>query len=152
MKTDPTKLLYHSLHKRPMPGCLPLFVLLAALVTGGLMCLVQVRLPAPIRPRGVGTVDYRNDELTRFQVRQRSALPLRLPTYADPAEQLPEAPQELPLNRPVNLLPAPPLPITTEPPDSAVLDAAFLLQLPPQEEPADATDTPSLLPETEVEP
>lgn len=133
MKNAPAKLIYHSLHKRPMPGCLPLFMLLAALVTGGVMWLVQVRMPEPFRPRGTGTVHYRNDELTRFQVRQRSALPLRLPAYADPAAHLPELNYELPLSRPVNLQPAPPLPITTEPPDSAVLDAATLLQLPPEQ-------------------
>lgn len=129
MKTTPTKLIYHSLHKRPMPGCLPLFFLLAALATGAVMWLVQVKLPEPFRSRGTGAVHYRNDELTRFQVRQHSALPLRLPT--DPAARLPEPDHALPLQRPIELQSAPPLPITTEPPDSAVLDAATLLKLPP---------------------
>ena len=112
-----------------MPGCLPLFFLLAALATGAVMWLVQVRLPAHFRPRGTGVVHYRNDELTRFQVRQRSALPLRLPR--DPAAMLPEPEHALPLHRPVLLQAAPPLPITPEPPDSAVLDADSLLRLPP---------------------
>lgn len=138
MKTTPANLIYHSLHKRPMPGCLPLFFLLAALLTVAIVKVVQVTLPEPFHARGVGNVQYRNDELTRFQVRQRSALPLRLPTYADPAAQLPIPPHELPLSRAVPLQQAPPLPITAEPPDSAVLDAENLLQLPP--------------PETEVEP
>lgn len=129
MKNAPAKLIYHSLHKRPMPGCLPLFFMLAALVSGLVMWLVEVKLPEPFRPRGTGVVHYRNDELTRFQVRQRSALPLRLP--GDPATQLPGPLHTLPLTRAVELQPAPPLPITTEPPDSAVLDAASLLRLPP---------------------
>lgn len=132
MKTDPAKLIYHSMHKRPMPGCLPLFFLLAALATGGVICLVSVELPKPYRARGTGAVSYRNDELTRFQVRQRSALPLRLPAYADPAAQLPLPEQKLPLGRPVPLQDAPAQPISSTPPDSAVLDADMLLQLPPE--------------------
>ena len=130
MKNAPTKLIYHSLHKRPMPGCLPLFFLLAGLATAAVIWLVEVQLPAPFRPRGTGTVSYRNDELTRFQVRQRSALPLRLPGD-DPAARLPEPAHALPLQRAVELQAAPPLPITREPRDSAVLDAETLLRLPP---------------------
>lgn len=137
MKHAPAKLIYHSLHKRPMPGCLPLFFLLAALATAGVIWLVRVKLPEPFRPRGVGDVQYRNDELTRFQVRQRSALPLRLPQYADPAAQLPLEQRELSTARRAELQEAPPLPLTTEPPDSAVLSAAELLELPPAE-PAEA--------------
>lgn len=129
MKHDPAKLIYHSMHKRPMPGCLPLFFAMSALAVAGVMLLVEVKLPEPLRPRGVGNVFYQNDELTRFQVRQHSALPLRLPT--DPAARLPEPDHALPLQRPIELQSAPPLPITTEPPDSAVLDAATLLKLPP---------------------
>ena len=136
MKHAPAKLIYHSLHRRPMPGCLPLFFLMAALATAGVISLVRVAMPEPLRPRGQGSVQYRNDELTRFQVRQRSALPLRLPAYADPASQLPGAGYELPLSREVSLQPAPPLPISAEPPDSAVLDAGALLRLPPAEESA----------------
>lgn len=142
MKTDPAKLIYHSMHRRPMPGCLPLFFLLAALVTGSFICLVSVTMPTPYRARGTGAVSYRNDELTRFQVRQRSALPLRLPTYADPAAQLLLPAKGLPLCRNVQLQEAPVQTISPEPPDSAVLDAATLLRLPPTD-PA---------PETEVEP
>lgn len=134
MKNAPTRLIYHSLHKRPMSGCLPLFLLLATLATIGAISLVHVTMPPPFHSRGQGTVGYKNDELTRFQVRQRSALPLRLPTYADPAAQQPVAHAELTLGREVPLQEAPPLPITAEPPDSAVLDAAELLRLPPTEE------------------
>lgn len=129
MKNVPANLLYHSLHKRPMPGCLPLFFLLAAVVTGAVMWLVKVEPPKRVFPRGAGSVQIQNDEMTSFQVRQRSAMPLHLPR--DPAVQLPWGPHELSPTRPVTPLPAPPLPIITAPPDSAVLDADSLLRLPP---------------------
>lgn len=137
MKRDPSKLIFHTMHKRPMPGCLPLFFLLAAGVAALVITLVKVSLPEAVRPRGVGSVHYRNDELTRFQVRQRSALPLRLPAYADPAAQSPIPAQELPQSRKVTLRPAPPQLISSELPDSAALDEETLLRLPP----AALTDT-----------
>lgn len=133
MKTKPAKLLFHSLHSRPMPGCLPLFFLMAAVVAGVFIAVVHVSLPRQQRPRGVGRVYYRNDELTRFQVRQRSALPLRLPAYADPASHLPTEAPELPLRREPAPLPAPVYSILTGAPDSAVLEADTLLALPPAE-------------------
>lgn len=136
MKQASPKLLFHSLHTRPMPGCLPLFFLMAALVVAGLVCLVKVSLPMPLRPRGNGNMYYSNDELTRFQVRQSGALPLRLPAYADPAARLPVPEHPLPLRREVGPAPAPPLSITNQAPDSAVLSADALLTLPP---PADST-------------
>lgn len=129
MTPSPPKLVFHSLHTRPMPGCLPLFFLLAALLVGGVICLVEVTLPKPIRPRGVGNVYYRNDELTRFQVRQHAALPLRLPAYADPAAQLPLPKRPLTLKREAGPVPA--LPPAGQAPDSAVLSADALLALPP---------------------
>ena len=130
----PTKLLFHSMHKRPMPGCLPLFFLVAAVVVGCIICMVQVTLPRQVRPKGVGNIYYRNDELTRFQVRQRSALPLRLPAFADPAAHQPIADHSLPLERKIGPLPAAPYSVTPQAPDSAVLDAEYLLALPPAEE------------------
>lgn len=134
MKNKPAKLIFHSMHSRPMPGCLPLFFLMAAVVTGVVIALVHVTLPRQLRPRGVGNVYYRNDELTRFQVRQRSALPLRLPAYADPAARLPMAEHHLPLQREVELQPAPLYDISAgASPDSAVLEAETLLALPPAE-------------------
>lgn len=136
MKNKPAKLLFHSLHSRPMPGCLPLFFLMAAAVTGVVIALVHVTLPQQLRPRGVGNVYYRNDELTRFQVRQSSALPLRLPAYADPAAHSPAEAPGLPLKRELTPLPAPPYSLLSDAaPDSAVLDAGSLLALPPAEAP-----------------
>lgn len=131
MKRDPIKLIYHSLHKRPMAGCLPLFFVLAALVVAGVAALVKVVVPEPPKPRGVGNVYYRNDELTRFQVRQRSALPLRLPAYADPAARPAIPEHELPLYRELELLPLPPLHSIQPPPDTAVPGAEGLPELPP---------------------
>lgn len=134
MKHDPIKLIYHTMHKRPMPGCLPLFFVLAALVVVGIISLVRVVTPEPLRPRGVGNVYYRNDELTRFQVRQRSAMPLRLPVYADPAARPPIPEHPLDPVRQVELQATPA--VTSLPgaaPDSAVLNAESLLALPPEE-------------------
>lgn len=131
MKNDSSRLSFHSQHKRPMAGCFPLFLLLAALATAGAISLVKVTSPRPFRALGRGVVQYRDDELTRFQVRQRSVRPLRLPAYADPAANRLQPEHELPLCRPVELQPAPPLPITAESPDSAVLESVDLLSLPP---------------------
>lgn len=132
MKHDPAKLIYHSMHKRPMPGCLPLFFAMSALAVAGVMLLVEVKLPEPLRPRGVGNVFYQNDELTRFQVRQHSALPLQLPVYADPTARLPLPSHELPLHREVKLETPPAQTFSSEAPDSAVLNAEELLALPPE--------------------
>lgn len=126
MKRDPIKLIYHTLHKRPMPGCLPLFFLLAALVVLGIISLVRVVAPPPLRPQGVGNVYYKNDELTRFQVRQRSALPLRLPAYADPAARLPIPEHPLSPERVVAPLPAPAQTLMQAAPDTAVPGADSL--------------------------
>lgn len=132
MKNSPIQLIYHSMHKRPMPGCLPLFVLMAGAVVVGLICLVRVVLPEPLRPQGVGSMYYQHDELTRFQVRQRSALPLRLPAHADPAAQLPLPTSHLPLKREIEPMPAPAQHIVSQGHDSAVLNAEELLALPPE--------------------
>lgn len=131
MKRDTIHLLYHGKHKRPMPGFLPLFFLLAVLLVVGVISLVRVVTPQPLHPRGVGNVYYRNDELTRFQVRQRSALPLRLPAYADPAAQLPIPSHDLAPLRRVQPAAALPLPLVREPADSALPEVDHLLDLPP---------------------
>lgn len=142
MKTAPARLIYHSLHKRPMPGCLPLFFILAGLAVAGLVSLVRVTLPEPMRPKGVGNVYYRNDELIRFQVRQRSALPLRLPTYADPSARLPIPDHDLPLQRKINPVSSPAQSFSTRAPDSVVLDADSLLALPPESPTSQAQEKP----------
>ena len=131
MKRAPINLIYHSLHTRPMPGCLPLFFFLAALVVALFMVFVRVSLPATTPPRGVGRVYYRNDELTRFRVRQHSALPMRLPDSIDPVAQLPIPEHPLPLPRKVHLQPTPPAFTPYSVPDSIVLDPERLLKLPP---------------------
>lgn len=130
MKRAPIRLIYHSMHARPMPGCLPLFVLLSAILVGLIMATVHVVLPRVEPPKGVGRVLYKNDELTRFRVRQHSALPLRLPDSIDPLTQLPIPKHKLPLERKVRLQPAPPADPDSSVPDSVVLDPQKLLRLP----------------------
>ena len=117
MKHDPIHLLYHSMHARPMRGCLPLFVLLSALLVGGVIALFEVSLPEPAPPRGEGLMLYQRDDLTRFRVRQQSALPLRLHTL--PLRPMPE------------LLPPPSRLQPVDARDSFVLDDAYLLEFPP---------------------
>lgn len=141
MKSAPIKLIYHSMHKRPMPGCLPLFFILAAVVAAAGICVVKVVMPGKLPPPKVGHVYYRSDEMTRFQVRQNSALPLRLPAYADPAAGLCREEHPLPLYRQISPLPAPQVE-TTPPHDSAVLDAEQLLALPPAAEAAEKGGEP----------
>lgn len=130
---EEVSLVYHLKHGRPMPGCLPLFVLLAGLLVVLGMELVQVRKPEPLRPRGEGNVYYRNDELLHFHVLQRSPLPLRLPAGADPAQAPNAGTPSLTLERQVELLPAPAPTLFSSAPDSAVLNKAALLELPPAE-------------------
>ncbi len=130
---EEVSLVYHLKHGRPMPGCLPLFVLLAGVLVVLAMELVQVRKPEPLRPRGEGNVYYRNDELLHFHVLQRSPLPLRLPACADPAQAPDAETPPLMLEREVSLLPAPAPTLFSSAPDSAVLDKAVLLELPPGE-------------------
>ncbi len=97
--------------------------------------LFQVVLPPMMMPRGVGRIYYQQDELTRFRVRQLSALPLRLPTAVDPAEQLPVPQQELPLHPALQLVLPPSQLGSSSNHESAVLDDAYLLELPPTDEP-----------------
>lgn len=130
---EEANLVYHLKHGRSMPGCLPLFVLLSGVLVVLAMELVQVRKPEPLRPRGEGNVYYRNDELLHFHVLQRSPLPLRLPISADPAQAPDAETPPLTLERPVELLPAPAPTLFSSAPDSAVLDKAALLELPPAE-------------------
>ena len=108
MKYTPSKLIYHTLHSRPMHGYFPLFFILSAIGVIGGMRLFDVRVSVPLRPQGVGAVLYKNDELTQFRVRQNSALPLHLPRSVDPAEQISIPGNTLPTRRKVPLLPAPP--------------------------------------------
>lgn len=124
-------LLFHSLHSRPMPGCLPLFMLLAALLLGGAFALVRVKMPDRVRSRGESNVYYRNDSLTHFEIRRRSPLPLRLPASVEPVNAVAASVQPLSAECKVKLhsLEAPPL--FGVAPDSVVLDAADLMALPP---------------------
>lgn len=136
MKTKERGLLYHTMHSRPMPGCLPLFFVLALGVTAIGLWVAPVEMPAPVRSKGVGQVYVKDDRLTQFLLRRQSPLPLHLPANADPDYQEDAAAASMPLLRPVRLLPAPPQPVCPTVADSAVLNAEELLALPPLEAPA----------------
>lgn len=129
-------LIYHSLHSRPMPGCMPLFMLLSALFLGGLMLLVQVDTPKRIRPKGEGNIYYRDDSILRFQISQRSPTPLHLPSALDPVRRENTASAGLSWIKPVSLMPLGSPRIYTPAPDSAVLDEKELIALPPAQLPA----------------
>lgn len=135
MKDKEHSLLYHTMHSRPMPGCLPLFFILAMIVAGVGIWLSPVEMPERVRPRGVGKVYIKNDRLTNFVLGRQSPLPLHLPLHADPEYQEDVAAASMPLLRPVKLMPAPPQPVFNTAADSAVLNEASLLELPKTVEP-----------------
>ena len=130
MKDKDKGLLYHTMHSRPMPGCLPLFFLLALGVTALCLWIAPVKMPERVRPKGTGQVYVKTDRLTHFLLRRQSPLPLHLPNSADPEYQEDIAAASMPLLRPSRLLPPPPLPVCPVVADSAVLDSAALLELP----------------------
>lgn len=139
MKDKEHSLLYHTMHSRPMPGCLPLFFLMALVAVGAGMWFAPVEMPKRVTPKGVGRVGVKNDRLTDFVVRRTSPLPLHLPLHADPEYQEDMAAAAMPLLRPVSILPPPPMPIFDAAPDSSVLNAEELLAYP--EPPGQSVET-----------
>lgn len=117
-----------------MVKCLPFFIVMSLLLVAGAIMFFTVTLPPMLRPRGVGNILYRQDDLTRFRVRQLSALPLRLPSAVDPAIHLPVPREELSLypELPLMLPPSQLGPMCAH--ASAVLDDTYLLELPPEED------------------
>lgn len=135
MKRDDQQpgLLYHSLHGRvSLKGCLPLAFILVGCAVYGVVSTLEVVMPKPVRSRGEGQVYYRNDELIHFQIRQRSPLPLNLPTYADPARQEAAAAVKREPRMQAGPQGAPAFDFLLVPPDSIVLNEADLLELPPE--------------------
>ncbi len=149
MKDKEHSLLYHTMHSRPMPGCLPLFFLMALVVVGAGMWFAPVEMPRRVMPKGVGRVGVKNDRLTDFVVRRTSPLPLHLPLHADPEYQEDMAAASMPLLRPVAILPPPPMPIFDAAPDSSVLNAEELLAYP--ESPAQSAEASEAQPENSGE-
>lgn len=131
MKDKEHSLLYHTMHSRPMPGCLPLFFLLAMVVVGVGLWVAPVEMPERVRPRGVGKVYKKEGRLTDFVLRRQSPLPLHLPLHADPEYREDLAAASMPLLREFCVLPPPPQELFDSAADSAVLDAEALLELPP---------------------
>ena len=107
MKNKEHSLLYHTMHSRPMPGCLPLFFGLALIVVGAGIWLAPVRMPERVRPEGVGRVSVKDDRLIHFIVRRQSPLPLHMPLHADPDFREDVDAAAMPLLRPARLEPLP---------------------------------------------
>lgn len=131
MKDREHTFLYQTMHRRPMPGCLPLFFVVSLALVGALVWVVPVAMPERVKDRGVGRLYYRNDPLLRLQMRHHSPLPVPLP------EEIVSACREedlepILLYRPLRLLPAPPARLFEGPRDSAVLNAEDLLAFPPE--------------------
>lgn len=133
MKHKEQSLLYHTMHSRPMPGCLPLFFCMALVFVGICFWLVPVRLPDMLRPAGRGKVYDRKDDFTEFLIRRRSPLPLQLPQAINPDYQEDAEAIAIPLLRSVELQDTPEQEMFGAP-ASVVLDAAELLALPPARE------------------
>lgn len=131
MKDKEHSLLYHTMHSRPMPGCLPLFFLLAMIAVGVGLWLAPVEMPQRVRPKGVGNVYVKKGRLTDFVLRRQSPLPLHLPLHADPEYQEDLAAASMPLVRPSRVLPPPPMELFDPAAESAVLNEEDLLALPP---------------------
>ncbi len=127
-----TNLVFHSLHRRHISGgCMPVFFLLALALLAGVLLLLRVEMSPPLRPAGEGSILHRKDELVETQIRQRSPLPLRLPRYIAPLRQ-DEGIVNLPLRRTLAAAEAPEESPFAAAADSVVLNAATLLELPPQ--------------------
>lgn len=126
-----------------MPGCLPLFFVLALGVVGLGIWLAPVEMPERVRPAGVGKVYVKQDRLTDFVVRRTSPLPLHLPLHADPEYQEDAAAAAMALLRPVEILTPPPNDLFAQAADSAVLDAEALLALPGETAPAPVAENPA---------
>ncbi|MEE1264789.1 MAG: hypothetical protein UHH87_00720 [Akkermansia sp.] len=143
MKNKEHSLLYHTMHSRPMPGCLPLFFGLALIVVGAGIWLAPVRMPERVRPEGVGRVSVKDDRLIHFIVRRQSPLPLHMPLHADPDFREDVDAAAMPLLRPARLEPLPPQPLFDSAADSAVLSAEKLLALPGEAEVVPPSATPA---------
>lgn len=155
MKDKEHSLLYHTMHSRPMPGCLPLFFLLAMVVVGVGLWVAPVEMPERVKPRGVGKVYKKEGRLADFVLRRQSPLPLHLPLHADPEYREDLAAASMPLLRESRVLPPPPHELFDPAADSAVLDAAALLELPPlpsEPPPVAAEPAPTAEPEPQPEP
>lgn len=130
-KTSENELAYHTQYSRPLRGCFGVFVLLAVVVVLAVFCLVRIRFEEPLPPAREGMLHYRCDELQHLQVLMRTPMPLPLPRYVDPARCEEAAAQALPPGFRPGLSKAPAERIYSAAHDSAVLDAAHLIELPP---------------------
>ncbi len=140
MKKEEHSLLYHAMHSRPMPGCLPLFFIMAAVVVGAVLLLVNVQIRPVPRPasKPVAQVTYYHDVITAMRMQLRSPLPLLLPVFADPTRRDTDAGAALPQKYEPSIRSAPMPPLFGDTPASMLLDEQELLALPPVAAPSTA--------------
>ena len=133
MKKEEHSLLYHAMHSRPMPGCLPLFFTMAAVVVGVVLLLVNVQFrPVPsAESKPVAQVTYYHDVITAMRMQLRSPLPLLLPVFADPTRKDAAAGASLPQKYEPSVRSAPMPPLFEAVPASMLVDERDLLALPP---------------------
>lgn len=125
--SSPDPLTFHTRFNRRAHGCMPLFVAVVCMAVFTLLWLVPVQKPEPLRSRGVGEVLLSDDETVDFMVRAQSPLPLLQPRTIDPDF---DETNRMPLKPELMRQVAPPAALFGAP-DSAVLEAASLLELPP---------------------
>lgn len=129
MKDKEHSLIYHALHSRPMPGCLPLFFIFSVAIIAAVFLLVKVKPNPQIQSNGKAKISLRSDELTAMRLQLRSPLPLLLPVKVDPTRR--ESPGTLPRRSATGLQEAPMQPVFTGPRASMLINDAELLELPP---------------------
>lgn len=125
-------LAYHTKYSRPLRGCFAVFVVLAVLVIVAVFAFVRIRFAEPLPQAEEGMLHYRCDELQHLHVIMRTPMPLPLPQYVDPARREEAEAQALPQRFTPGLSKAPAERIYSAAHDSAVLDAAGLIALPPE--------------------
>lgn len=148
MKEQEETLVYYSKYARPLRGCMSLFMFLSLAVVVALLAVIHVEMPKPLPPAQEGTLRYRNHEALYRHVLMRSAMPLPLPQYVDPARRDEAAAQALPQHFVPTLSQAPAKQIFSAAHDSAVLKEDELIALPPQ----GLQDAPPTLDGKEVQP
>ncbi len=123
-----TELIHHS-EKRKPHGCLPLNMLLVMIPILAVMLALNIEMPSDPQESGEGNVYLKSSAFTYSNTRTLSPLPFKLPNFADPAQTDSFIP-ELIISRAPVVHPAPSVSTFKEKRGSAILDKAWLLELP----------------------
>ncbi len=125
-KTTEKPVRVQSLH-----GCLPLFVLLAAVVMGVGLWLLPVVKSSRLRPSGEGKIFYHTSGIINYEATRKS--PLILPAHMVVNDLFYQDSRKMhgSIKRDAVLRKAPPMDILPVVPDSAVISREVLLELPP---------------------